>query len=53
MPAWDSQLIVWSKNLFDSEYVAKNGFDVPVQSGKIMAYPVMPRTWGIPLRSHF
>ena len=53
MPAWDSQLIVWSKNLFDTEYVAKNGFDVPVQAGKVMAYPGMPRTWGITLRTHF
>ena len=36
-----------------ASFFAKNGFDVPVQSGKIMAYPGMPRTWGITLRSHF
>ncbi|GGF54924.1 TonB-dependent receptor [Alteromonas lipolytica] len=53
IPAWDSQIIVWSKNLLDKDYVAKNGFDVPVQAGKIMAYPGMPRTYGITLRSHF
>ncbi|MCP4232013.1 MAG: TonB-dependent receptor [Aestuariibacter sp.] len=53
IPAWQSQLILWSKNLFDTEYVAKNGFDVPVQTGKIMAYPGMPRTFGVTLRTHF
>lgn len=53
LSAWDSQLILWSKNLFDTDYVAKNGFDVPVQAGKIMAYPGMPRTYGITLRTRF
>ena len=49
----DSQIIVWSKNLLDEDYVAKNGFDVPVQAGKIMAYPGMPRTYGVTWRSQF
>lgn len=53
LPEWNSQLIAWSKNLFDTEYVAKSGFDVPVQAGKIMAYPGMPRTYGVTLRVHF
>ncbi|MDC8830736.1 TonB-dependent receptor [Alteromonas gilva] len=53
LPQWDSQVIVWSKNVFDTRYVAKNGFDVPVQTGKIMAYPGMPRTFGITLRKQF
>ncbi|NVK54884.1 MAG: TonB-dependent receptor [Alteromonadaceae bacterium] len=53
LPRWDSQIIVWSKNVFDTRYVAKNGFDVPVQTGKIMAYPGMPRTFGVSLRKQF
>lgn len=53
LPEWQSQIILWSKNLFNTEYVAKNGFDVPVQTGKIMAYPGMPRTYGVTLRTQF
>ncbi|TPV60866.1 TonB-dependent receptor [Aestuariibacter sp. GS-14] len=53
LPEWQSQIILWSKNLFDTQYVAKNGFDVPVQTGKIMAYPGMPRTYGVTLRTQF
>ncbi|WP_334014995.1 TonB-dependent receptor [Alteromonas sp. S167] len=53
IPQWDSEIIAWSRNLFDEEYVARSGFDVPVQTGKIMAYPGAPRSFGITFRKSF
>lgn len=53
MPHWDSKLIIWTRNLFNEQYVARSGFDVPVQQGKIMAYPGAPRSYGITLRKQF
>lgn len=50
---WDSEIIAWSRNLFDEQYVARSGFDVPVQTGKIMAYPGAPRSFGVTFRKTF
>jgi len=50
---WDSELIVWARNLLDQEYIARSGFDVPVQEGKIMAYAGAPRSYGISVRKRF
>lgn len=49
----DSHLTFWARNLFDEEYVARSGFDVPVQQGKIMAYPGAPRSYGVTVRKRF
>lgn len=53
IPQWDSEIIAWSRNLFDEQYVARSGFDVPVQTGKIMAYPGTPRSVGVTFRKRF
>ncbi|MEC9429436.1 MAG: TonB-dependent receptor, partial [Pseudomonadota bacterium] len=53
IPQWDSEIIAWSRNVFDEEYVARSGFDVPVQTGKIMAYPGAPRSFGVTFRKSF
>lgn len=50
---WDSELTLWGRNVLDESYIAQSGFDVPVQVGKIMAYPGAPRSYGITLRKRF
>ncbi|MDO6569208.1 TonB-dependent receptor [Alteromonas sp. 1_MG-2023] len=50
---WDTEVIVWARNLFDEQYIARSGFDVPVQEGKIMAYPGAPRSYGVSVRKRF
>ncbi|NDV90676.1 TonB-dependent receptor [Alteromonas sp. 345S023] len=50
---WDSELTLWARNVFDETYIAQSGFDVPVQAGKIMAYPGAPRSYGVSLRKRF
>ena len=50
---WDTEIIVWARNLLDEEYIARSGFDVPVQEGKLMAYPGAPRSYGISVRNRF
>ncbi|MEW9796603.1 TonB-dependent receptor [Alteromonas sp. CYL-A6] len=53
LPGGETDLIIWGRNVFDEDYVARSGFDVPVQTGKIMAYPGQPASYGISLRHHF
>lgn len=53
IPQWDSEIIAWARNVFDEEYVARSGFDVPVQTGKIMAYPGAPKSVGVTFRKRF
>lgn len=53
LPEFNSDIIVWGRNVLDKEYVARNAFDVPVQTGKIMAYPGQPASWGITLQTYF
>ncbi|MDY6976855.1 MAG: hypothetical protein SVW51_11645 [Pseudomonadota bacterium] len=53
IPHWDSEIIAWSRNVFDEKYVARSGFDVPVQTGKIMAYPGASRSFGVTFRKSF
>ncbi len=49
----DSELILWIRNAFDEEYVARNAFDAPFQPGKIMAYPGQPRSYGVTWTTRF
>ena len=53
VPQWDADVTLWARNLLDEEYIARNGFDVPVQSGKLMAYPGQPASYGLTLRKAF
>ncbi len=53
IPQWDMDVTLWGRNVLDEEYIARNGFDVPVQAGKLMAYPGQPASYGITLRKAF
>ena len=48
----DAELSFWVRNVTEEE-VFQTVFDVPVQDGKLMAYPGEPRTWGVTFRKHF
>ena len=48
----DLEVTLWARNLLDEDYLATY-FDVPLQSGKINAYPTEPRTYGLSLTKTF
>ena len=49
---YDAELMVWGRNVTDERWY-NVVFDVPVQDGKLNAYPGVPRTYGINLRFNF
>ncbi len=53
LPEWETDITLWGRNILDEEHAARSGFDVPVQTGKIMAYPGQPASWGITLQTYF
>ena len=48
----DAELAIWGKNVTDEQFY-ETVFDVPVQDGKLNAYPHDPRTWGVTFRKNF
>ena len=50
--AWNAQLSVWMRNATDERFY-ETVFDVPIQDGKLNAYPWEPRTWGVSFRKNF
>ncbi len=50
--AWNAQVAVWMRNATDERFY-ETVFDVPVQDGKLNAYPWEPRTWGVSFRKNF
>jgi iron complex outermembrane recepter protein len=48
----DSELSIWGRNVTDERFY-ETVFDVPVQDGKLNAYPHEPRTWGVTFRKSF
>ncbi len=48
----DAELSIWGRNITDETFY-QTVFDVPVQDGKLMAYPNEPRTWGVTFRKNF
>ncbi len=50
--AWNAQVAVWVRNATDERFY-ETVFDVPIQDGKLNAYPWEPRTWGVTLRKNF
>ncbi len=48
----DAELSVWGRNVTDERFY-ETVFDVPVQDGKLNAYPHEPRTWGVTFRKNF
>jgi outer membrane receptor protein involved in Fe transport len=49
---WDASVTLWGRNLAD-EADYETVFDVPIQDGKLNAYPREPRTWGLTFRKNF
>lgn len=48
----DGNLTLWGRNLADEAHY-ETVFDVPIQDGKLNAYPREPRTWGVTFRKAF
>jgi hypothetical protein len=48
----DSELAIWGRNLTDERFY-ETVFDVPIQDGKLNAYPHEPLTWGVQFRKDF
>ena len=48
----DASLTAWGRNLADEPHYG-TVFDVPIQDGKLNAYPREPRTWGLTFRKDF
>ena len=47
-----TDITLWSRNVFDEHY-KYTIFDVPIQTGRLAAYPAEPRTVGITIRKAF
>ncbi len=48
----DANLTLWGRNLADEAHF-ETVFDVPIQDGKLNAYPREPRTYGVTFRKNF
>ncbi len=48
----DAELTLWARNLTDERFY-ETVFDVPVQAGKLNAYPHEPRSYGLTFRKNF
>lgn len=53
LPKLDTDISLWAQNVLDTRYAARNGFDAPVQTGKVFAYPGQPRTFGVSVTARF
>ncbi|TRY29904.1 TonB-dependent receptor [Aliiglaciecola sp. M165] len=49
----DTDVIIWTRNLLDEEYINKTNFNTPIQGGKLNAYVSEPRTFGITVKKRF
>ncbi|QJR82348.1 hypothetical protein CA267_017125 [Alteromonas pelagimontana] len=52
IPDYDLTIIAWSQNVLNGNYAVKNGFDAPVKTGKVMAYPGQPGTYGLTVQKN-
>ena len=52
LEAIDLDVALWARNVLEQDYHGVM-FDVPLQDGKLAAYPREPRTWGVTLRKRF
>ncbi len=48
----NTEITIWGRNVTDERYHHTN-FDVPLQDGKLNAYPGEPRTYGVRLKVSF
>ena len=52
LDAWNSELTLWGRNITDERFY-ETVFDVPIQDGKLNAYPHEPRSFGLMFRKNF
>ncbi len=50
---YDTDIILWGRNILDEEYLAGNTFNTPIQDGKINAYLAEPATFGLTVKKRF
>ncbi|MEP0356509.1 TonB-dependent receptor [Paraglaciecola sp.] len=50
---YDMDLIAWSRNVLDEEYINRTNFNAPLQDGKLNAYMSEPATFGLTLKKRF
>ncbi|MCV2883777.1 TonB-dependent receptor [Aestuariibacter sp. AA17] len=50
---YDTDLIIWGRNVLDEDYINGSDFDVPIQEGKLMAYASEPVTFGLTVKKRF
>lgn len=49
----DMDVILWGRNVLDTDYIANNTFNTPIQDGKINAYISEPATFGVTVKKRF
>ncbi|GLX81752.1 TonB-dependent receptor [Thalassotalea eurytherma] len=50
---YDTDIILWGRNVFDEEYINRTNFNTPLQEGKLNAYVSEPVTYGITFKKRF
>ncbi|QOL25809.1 TonB-dependent receptor [Thalassotalea sp. LPB0316] len=50
---YDTDVILWGRNVFDEEYINRTNFNTPLQEGKLNAYVSEPVTYGITFKKRF
>ena len=51
--AYDMDVILWGRNIFDEEYMNYTDFNTPIQEGKLNTYLPDPATFGITFKKRF
>ena len=49
----DMDVIVWGRNVLNTEYVANVTFNTPIQDGKVSGYLSEPATFGVTVKKRF
>lgn len=50
---YDTDLILWGRNVLDEKYVSGTNFNTPLQEGKLNGYVSEPTTFGITVKKRF
>lgn len=50
---YDTDVILWGRNVLDEEYINRTNFNTPLQAGKLNAYVSEPVTFGITVKKRF
>ncbi|MCC2615206.1 TonB-dependent receptor [Aestuariibacter halophilus] len=50
---YDTDVILWGRNVTDEDYINRTNFNTPIQEGKMNAYVAEPATFGITVKKRF